>query len=79
MLVSTNFKNNLEHEIKYHKNDILAISHCCKKLVINQIPYKQKIFFFFGSRIWKPDQRDSTVETSSELQAALCLLCQSHS
>lgn len=55
MLVSTNFKDNLEQEIKYHKNDILAISHCCKKLVINQIPYKQKIFFFLtlgsGSQI----------------------------
>lgn len=55
MLVSTNFKNNLEHEIKYHKNDILAISHCCKKLVINQVPYKQKNFFFFW--LWDLEAR----------------------
>lgn len=30
MLVSTNFKDNLEQEIKYHKNDILVISCYCK-------------------------------------------------
>lgn len=57
MLVSINLEETLDQEIKYHKNDILVISCCCKKLVINQIPYKQKMFFLAlgsGSQIRKP-------------------------
>lgn len=78
MLVSINFKENLDKEKKYHKNDILVISCCCKKISYKPNTLQAKDVFL-GSGIWRPDQRASVVEASSELQAALCLLCQSHS